>query len=91
MNTGLSHHEEKDLENMSEYASLRCGNDWVKVGDAEIPEHETVLVKIGDNTILCGICDSYGQWYVYYSDGRKPAYPDRPVTHWMPLPSPPKH
>lgn len=62
---------------------------WVSVNDGKLPEHEKVLVKFGGDTVLIGICDSQKEWGIYWMDGQGGEDPDRPVTHWMPLPAPP--
>jgi hypothetical protein len=51
------------------------------------PEHENVLVKLDGDTYLMGVMDSNNEWGIYWSDGRNVEDPDRPVTHWMPIPA----
>ena len=64
--------------------------NWISVKDS-LPEKDT--------PILCFYCDQYIEVMEYWYDDeqtdkptffRPPAPPVDNVTHWMPLPSPPK-
>lgn len=60
--------------------------EWINVLNKLPDEHVNVLVHLDTGIILIGIIDSDYSWGIYYSDGRNIEDPDRPVTHWMPLP-----
>lgn len=74
---------------LAAYHHHRLDTAWVSVKE-RLPENsERVFVAIeNDFVLLVGqyVC---GQWCVYYSDGIKsPIF--NFVTHWQPLPEPPK-
>ena len=67
--------------------------EWIKCSE-RLPEHlDKVLVvyEHSDNILMAnyqdGIYHDKG-FFVYYADGRKMTH--SPITHWMPLPNPPK-
>ena len=60
---------------------------WRELSKEMPPEHENVLVRLDGDTYLMGIMDSNNEWGIYWSDGRNAEDPDRPVTHWMPIPA----
>jgi len=45
------------------------------------------LVRLDDDIYLIGVMDSNNEWGIYWSDGRNAEDPERPVTHWMPIPA----
>lgn len=66
--------------------------EWIKVTD-RLPEHmEKVLIVYAhsNNILMANYQDGLlGKGFaVYYADGRRPTH--SPVTHWQPLPEPPK-
>jgi hypothetical protein len=64
--------------------------EWIKVSDRLPSPHEKVNVLMDRNNILIGIMGSDNEWYVFWSDGLEKEDEFEPVTHWMPLPEPPK-
>ena len=68
-------------------------NEWIKTTD-RLPEHmDKVLVVFegSDNILMASFqkrLDTEAQFYPFFADGRKAT--EREVTHWQPLPSPPK-
>jgi hypothetical protein len=69
-------------------------DEWISVKDAAPTNAEDVFICLSDETILLGRFENRGvpfQWYAYWNDGYQPVISShRPVTHWMPLPEPPK-
>lgn len=65
--------------------------EWISVDEKDkLPEiGEYVLVNVGTDTVLKGRL-LYSGWVAFFSDGEKEAGNIRPVTHWRPLPNPPK-
>ena len=59
--------------------------DWIAVTDRLPEEAERVLVCWNDSFTYIGWRID-GLWFYKDSDGFK----DQNITHWMPLPSPPK-
>jgi aminoglycoside phosphotransferase family enzyme len=71
---------------------ILLSKEWISVKD-RLPEHmDKVLVvyEDSDNILMASYTDGIlGKGFsVYYADGRKPTH--TPITHWMPLPEPPK-
>lgn len=72
-------------------------NEWISVKD-DLPEHlETVLVHIGNKfgcfKIATGCCIRQFkiEWQVHFDDNESAGhYISEYITHWMPLPEPPK-
>jgi hypothetical protein len=67
--------------------------EWISVKD-RLPEHlEKILIVYegSDNVLMANYKNGLvGMgFYVYYADGRMLIH--TPVTHWMPLPEPPKN
>jgi hypothetical protein len=60
-------------------------NPWTSV-ETLPDEHEKVLVRYGDDSVLIGIIDSDNKWSVFWSDGLRGQDTDRPITHWAFLP-----
>ena len=60
--------------------------EWISVKD-RLPERYkyVILWDAMDRDIFVGVLDDKREWYV-------PGYQDEPfhITHWMPLPQPPK-
>ena len=63
------------------------GMFWRDLRKEMPPEHEDVLVRLDNNTYLMGVMESNDKWGIYWADGRNAEDPDRPVTHWMPVPA----
>ena len=62
---------------------------WIKVEDG-LPEIATnVIACTDDDVILMGKLFENG-WALYYADGQCMAEPLHKVSHWQPLPDPPK-
>ena len=60
---------------------------WREISKEMPPEHEIVLVRLDGDTYLMGVMDSNNEWAIYWSDGRNAEDPERPVTHWTPIPA----
>lgn len=67
-------------------------NNWISVDDKLPEDLEKVLIvyEDSDNILMASYKNGLTgkDFYVYYADGRKPTH--TPVTHWMPLPKPPR-
>jgi hypothetical protein len=65
--------------------------NWISVKD-RLPEHlDKVLVTFedSDNILMASFSAQFDEFAVYWADGRKvPSH--TVITHWMPLPEPPK-
>lgn len=63
--------------------------EWISVNDRLPNPYETVIVQMPLAaplpTVSWGFIKSDGKWYCNYSNRA-----DDEVTHWMPLPEPPK-
>jgi hypothetical protein len=64
-------------------------NQWISVNDKLPGERERVLCLYEDDYALIGFVDINGSFTLYWADGKATEDEDRPVTHWMPLPSKP--
>jgi hypothetical protein len=65
---------------------------WIDVKERFPEPGCMVLVSLEDETLLTGRYYSNG-WGVFFADGESLIYPhedQRQVTHWQPLPFPPK-
>ena len=61
---------------------------WFRIGSREPRFMEKVLLCVGDGTIVLGqYCDD-NQWR-YLGGDIEGEMMGRPMTHWMPLPTPP--
>ena len=64
--------------------NLRCVRNWVSCKD-KMPEHQSVvLIYYHEGTDILQFMD--GDWF-HYEEGN---VTNRNITHWMPLPEPPK-
>jgi len=74
-------------------AVLSVSDGWIDVKERLPEEGEFVLVNLFTDLILKGRLQSNGllsnAWSAFYADGEHFTEEDA-VTHWMPLPSPPK-
>lgn len=68
--------------------------EWIKVEDG-LPDHlDKVLVafEFSSNILMASyqikLGGRSGEFFPYFADGRKST--ERVITHWMPLPEPPK-
>lgn len=59
--------------------------EWISVEERLPPEDSTVMVWVGEMAIWCYI--NGDRWYTGYCDITTT---EAGVTHWMPLPEPPK-
>ena len=66
-------------------------DEWISIGD-EMPQfHDEVLLFVFDNSLpelkyaCCGLLDPREGWLIWSEDEDEVT-----VTHWMPLPSPPR-
>lgn len=65
-------------------------SEWISISE-RLPEcHTKVIIYYNDNQSL-GIYDELDEWNVFYSNGLKTENPANKITHWMPLPEPPKN
>lgn len=66
-------------------------SEWISIKE-RLPEAESnmVLVCLSDKRIFIGFIYNDNEWQISYSDGMKKIYEYSHVTHWMPLPTPPK-
>lgn len=64
-------------------------NEWISVKD-KLPENfETVLALCKDGDMFVGRHTSWQQWQIWTAK-KSTKIVQRTVTHWMPLPEPPK-
>lgn len=66
--------------------------EWISVKE-RLPENANdVLAIMQDNTIFMGRFSGKSYWKFYFSDNglQYDKARERQITHWMPLPDPPK-
>lgn len=65
--------------------------EWISVKDNIKPDREEVLVYMKDRGVFMGNFWS-GKWHLFYCDNGRSFTPGHQnnITHWMPLPKPPK-
>ena len=81
-------YKEAALNAMEEYANQ---NKWISVKDRSPETFDYALVNLGD-TVFKGRRYS-NVWTVFFADGERTVTDNtngRQVTHWQPLPEPPK-
>ena len=63
--------------------------EWVSVED-RLPEHEKEVLFYSYGDYFAGFyCHCEKEWY-FGSEKNPHEYSRTPITHWMPLPEPPK-
>ena len=63
---------------------------WVSVREKMPKDHQDVLFTNGKN-VMFGAYDSFTEyWYEWDGPYDTEHYYGDPITHWMPLPEPPK-
>lgn len=73
-----------ELENSIESADVQPVNQWISIDERLPQDGEEALVYAGNRGVMIGLYDSVLQvWLDYECCGLK-------VTHWQPLPEPPK-
>lgn len=84
----VAHIVQHAIEYADQVASRRTPQ-WVSVKE-RLPEGigDKVQVALSDSTVLVGRLYSNG-WAAFFMDGES-LVTERSVTHWMPLPEPPK-
>lgn len=65
---------------------IKAGNDWIPVTE-RLPEQNTRVIGFMAWKGITAIEYQHGKWY---SIDHLQSLPDEAVTHWMPLPEPPK-
>ena len=93
--TFIAHNDPRDgfvRRTWLEFKTAICGllqrtrsNGWISVDERLPTEDENVLVSTTDGIHVASV-DEYGLWWP--SAGDACGFPD--VSHWMPLPEPPK-
>ena len=74
------------ITNWKEEPSIEVGQEWISVDD-RLPENgkEDVLIALRWGEVDIGWCED-GRWRSEFVN----EYEDGEVTHWMPIPQPPK-
>jgi hypothetical protein len=62
--------------------------EWIDVNDRLPTNSDVVLIVRGSETWI-GFLQNTRIWWDLIDDAEVDEDDDRPVTHWMPLPSPP--
>lgn len=61
---------------------INVGNKWISV-EERLPEKNTAVIAASDNGIVFQCLYAYNGWDLWESN-------EVSITHWMPLPEPPK-
>lgn len=58
---------------------------WISILEGLPEDRKSFLVCLKDGTILIGRHIA-SEWLLLWGEGESDECPERPVTHWMPLP-----
>jgi hypothetical protein len=73
--------------------------EWISVKDHDPPKYEEILFCTADKEVWYGQCEGYEKlrkcvWKAtglnFWADSDSTTEDEHRVTHWMPLPDPPK-